>query len=117
MCVLLVEDDPRMAATPWRGLRPQAVVAGVATDGGAALQTSGADDDLAKRFALAELRALAHQGPVERPAEPRVGFSLEAAWNRAYAQRSNVVEVYGCYLREIETLRAIGRRLRPDVGR
>jgi two-component system OmpR family response regulator len=51
---------------------------------------------------------------------------LEAAWDVAYEQRSNVVEVYIWYLREkidrpfgvrsLETVRGIGYRLRKDGG-
>jgi two-component system OmpR family response regulator len=51
---------------------------------------------------------------------------LEAAWDVAYEQRSNVVEVYVWYLRQkidrpfgvrsIETVRGIGYRLRKDGG-
>jgi two-component system, OmpR family, response regulator len=51
---------------------------------------------------------------------------LEAAWDLAYEQRSNVVEVYVRYLREkvdrpfgvesIETVRGVGYRLREDGG-
>ena len=51
---------------------------------------------------------------------------LEAAWDVAYEQRSNVVEVYIWYLRQkidrpfgvrsLETVRGIGYRLRKDGG-
>jgi two-component system, OmpR family, response regulator len=51
---------------------------------------------------------------------------LEAAWDMAYEQRSNVVEVYVRYLREkldrpfgarsLETVRGMGYRLRRDRG-
>jgi two-component system, OmpR family, response regulator len=52
---------------------------------------------------------------------------LDAAWDMAYEQRSNVVEVYVRYLREkldrpfgarsLETVRGMGYRLRRDRGR
>jgi two-component system OmpR family response regulator len=52
---------------------------------------------------------------------------LEGAWDAAYENRSNVVDVYVRYLREkidrpfgvqsIETVRGAGYRLRPDGGR
>jgi two-component system, OmpR family, response regulator len=52
---------------------------------------------------------------------------LEAAWDRGYEQKSNVVEVYVRYLREkvdrpfgvesIETVRGAGYRMRKDGGR
>jgi two-component system OmpR family response regulator len=51
---------------------------------------------------------------------------LEAAWDLAYEQRSNVVEVYMWYLRQkidrpfgvrsLETVRGVGYRLRKDGG-
>lgn len=51
---------------------------------------------------------------------------LDAAWDFAYEQRSNVVEVYVRYLRQkidrpfgvrsLETVRGIGYRLRVDGG-
>ena len=51
---------------------------------------------------------------------------LDAAWDMAYEQRSNVVEVYIRYLREkldrpfgarsLETVRGMGYRLRRDRG-
>jgi two-component system OmpR family response regulator len=51
---------------------------------------------------------------------------LQAAWDRGYEQRSNVVEVYVRYLREkldrpfgvksLETVRGVGYRLRKDGG-
>ena len=55
------------------------------------------------------------------------GQLLDAAWDMAYEQRSNVVEVYVRYLREkidrpfgarsLETVRGVGYRLRRDRGR
>jgi two-component system OmpR family response regulator len=52
---------------------------------------------------------------------------LEKAWDAAYDNRSNVIDVYVGYLREkidrpfgvqsIETVRGAGYRLRPDGGR
>ncbi len=52
---------------------------------------------------------------------------LEHAWDYAYENRSNVIEVYVRYLREkidrpfgvdsIETVRGSGYRLRPDTGK
>jgi two-component system OmpR family response regulator len=129
---------------------------------------SGADDYLVKPFAFAELlarlRALVRRGPVERPPTLEVGdlrldpatrrawrggtevtlsakefalletfmrrpgevlsrfHLLEHAWDQAYENRSNVVDVYVRYLREkvdrpfgvdsIETVRGVGYRLR-----
>jgi two-component system, OmpR family, response regulator len=52
---------------------------------------------------------------------------LDSAWDMAYENRSNIVDVYVRYLREkidrpfgldsIETVRRVGYRLRPDGGR
>jgi two-component system OmpR family response regulator len=130
---------------------------------------SGADDYLAKPFALdellARLRALVRRGPVPRPAVLEVGglrldpatrrvtrdgeevtlsakeFALletfmrrpgqvlsrwdllEHAWDIAYENRSNVVDVYVRYLRQklgagrIETVRGAGYRLPKGGGR
>ena len=128
---------------------------------------AGADDYLAKPFAfdelLARLRALARRGPVERPAELRVGdlrmdpaahrvwrgetpvelsakefrlletfmrrpgqvisryALLEAGWDGAYENRSNVVEVHVKALRDkvdrpfgrdsLQTVRGVGYKL------
>jgi two-component system OmpR family response regulator len=130
---------------------------------------SGADDYLAKPFALdellARLRALVRRGPVPRPAvleagglrlDPATrrvtsdgeevalsakefalletfmrrpgevltrGDLLEHAWDFAYENRSNVIDVYVRYLRQklgaetIETVRGAGYRLRKDGPR
>jgi two-component system, OmpR family, response regulator len=225
MRVLVVEDDPKMAALLARGLREDGVAVDVADRGEDALWMAGstdydalvldvmlpgidgfeacerlradgvaapvllltardavedriagldggADDYLVKPFAfgelLARLRALARRGPVPRPAvlevgalrldpasrrvwrgevqieltqrefavleafmrRPGVALSrydlLEAAWDGAYENRSNVIDVYVRYLREkvdrpfgargIETVRGHGYRLRSDGG-
>jgi two-component system, OmpR family, response regulator len=221
MRVLVVEDDPKLAALLGRGLREEGVAADVTSRGEDALWMAGstdydavvldvmlpgidgfeacerlradgvatpvlmltardavddriagldggADDYLVKPFAfgelLARLRALARRGPVARPAVLEAGslrldpatrrvwrgqaeielsqreFALleafmrrpgealsrfdllEAAWDGAYENRSNVIDVYVRYLREkvdrpfgeasIETVRGHGYRLR-----
>jgi two-component system OmpR family response regulator len=219
MRVLVVEDDPKLAALLGRGLREEGVAADVTSRGEDALWMAGstdydalvldvmlpgidgfeacerlradgvatpvlmltardaiedriagldggADDYLAKPFAfgelLARLRALSRRGPVARPAVLEVGslrldparrrvwrgqaeidltqreFSLfeafmrrpgealsrfdllEAAWDGAYENRSNVIDVYVGYLRQklgrtsIETVRGYGYRLRAE---
>jgi two-component system OmpR family response regulator len=219
MRVLVVEDDPKLAALLGRGLREEGVAADVTSRGEDALWMAGstdydalvldvmlpgidgfeacerlradgvatpvlmltardaiedriagldggADDYLVKPFAfgelLARLRALARRGPVARPAVLEVGslrldpatrrawrgqaeveltqreFSLfeafmrrpgealsrfdllEAAWDGAYENRSNVIDVYVGYLRQklgrtsIETVRGHGYRLRAE---
>jgi two-component system OmpR family response regulator len=222
--VLIVEDEPKMAALVRRGLTEQGSVADVAARGEDALWMAGAtaydaivldvmlpgidgfetcrrlrdagvwtpvlmltargevedrvagldggaDDYLVKPFALAELgarlRALARRGPRERPAvlavgdlrldpaqrrawrgETEIALSatelalleafmrrpgevlsrlalLEAGWDAAYENRSNVVAVYVGYLRrkidrpfgrdDIETVRGGGYRLRAPT--
>jgi two-component system OmpR family response regulator len=221
--ILVVEDEPKMAALLRRGLREEGLVADVAITGHDALQRAadtpydvivldvmlpdvdgfevcrrlrrdevwsgvlmltardavcdrvvgldaGADDYLVKPFSfdelLARLRALVRRGTAERPALVEVGdlrldpasrrvwrggseivvttkeFTLlhlfarnpeqvltreqllDHAWDFAYEQRSNVVEVYVRRLREridrpfgrhsIETVRGLGYRLRGD---
>jgi two-component system OmpR family response regulator len=219
MRVLVVEDDPKLAALLGRGLREEGVATDVTARGEDALWMAGstdydalvldvmlpgidgfeacerlradgvstpvlmltardaiedriagldggADDYLVKPFAfgelLARLRALARRGPVARPAVLEVGslrldpatrrvwrgqaeidltqreFSLfeafmrrpgealsrfellEAAWDGAYENRSNVIDVYVGYLRQklgrtsIETVRGHGYRLRAE---
>ena len=219
MRVLVVEDDPKLAALLGRGLREEGVATDVTGRGEDALWMAGstdydalvldvmlpgidgfeacerlradgvstpvlmltardaiedriagldggADDYLVKPFAfgelLARLRALARRGPVARPAVLEVGslrldpatrrvwrgeaeidltqreFSLfeafmrrpgealsrfdllEAAWDGAYENRSNVIDVYVGYLRQklgrssIETVRGHGYRLRSE---
>ena len=219
MRVLVVEDDPKLAALIGRGLREEGVATDVTGRGEDALWMAGstdydalvldvmlpgidgfeacerlradgvstpvlmltardaiedriagldggADDYLVKPFAfgelLARLRALARRGPVARPAVLEVGslrldpatrrvwrgqaeidltqreFSLfeafmrrpgealsrfellEAAWDGAYENRSNVIDVYVGYLRQklgrtsIETVRGHGYRLRAE---
>jgi len=219
MRVLVVEDDPKLAALLGRGLREEGVATDVTGRGEDALWMAGstdydalvldvmlpgidgfeacerlradgvatpvlmltardaiedriagldggADDYLVKPFAfgelLARLRALARRGPVARPAVLEVGslrldpatrrvwrgqaeidltqreFSLfeafmrrpgealsrfellEAAWDGAYENRSNVIDVYVGYLRQklgrtsIETVRGHGYRLRAE---
>jgi two-component system OmpR family response regulator len=216
MRVLVVEDEPKMAALVRRGLVEEGHAADVAGEGGTALWLAeaheydaivldvmlpglsgfetcrrlrnagvwtpvlmltardsvddrvagldaGADDYLTKPFSLAELfarlRALARRGEVERPTELVVGdlrldpasrrvwrgatqvelspkeFALletfmrrpgqvlsrlqllEHAWDFAYENRSNVVDVYVRYLRQklgrelFETVRGAGYRL------
>jgi two-component system, OmpR family, response regulator len=217
MRVLVVEDDPKLAALIGRGLREEGVAADVTDRGEEALWMAGstqydalvldvmlpgidgfeacarlradgvstpvlmltardgiddrvagldggADDYLVKPFAfrelLARLRALARRGPVARPAVLEAGslrldpgtrrvwrgeteidltareFALlealmrrpgealsrfdllEAVWDSAYENRSNVIDVYVRYLRRklgrasIETVRGHGYRLR-----
>jgi len=219
MRVLVVEDDPKLAALLGRGLREEGVATDVTGRGEDALWMAGstdydalvldvmlpgidgfeacerlradgvatpvlmltardaiedriagldggADDYLVKPFAfgelLARLRALARRGPVARRAVLEVGslrldpatrrvwrgqaeidltqreFSLfeafmrrpgealsrfellEAAWDGAYENRSNVIDVYVGYLRQklgrtsIETVRGHGYRLRAE---
>ena len=73
-----------------------------------------------KEFALLELFMTR---PGEVLSRPQL---LEGAWDMAYEPRSNVVDVYVGYLREkidkpfgrhaLETLRAVGYRLREDGG-
>jgi two-component system OmpR family response regulator len=222
--VLIVEDEPKMAALVRRGLSEQGSVADVAARGEDALWMAGAtaydaivldvmlpgidgfetcrrlreagvwapvlmltargevedrvagldggaDDYMVKPFALAELgarlRALVRRGPRERPAVLAVGdlrldpatrrawrgeaeitlsatelalleafmrrpgevlsrlALLEAGWDSAYENRSNVVAVYVGYLRrkidrpfgrdDIETVRGGGYRLRAPA--
>jgi two-component system OmpR family response regulator len=217
MRVLVVEDDPKLAALLGRGLREEGMATDVTSRGEDALWMAGsteydalvldvmlpgidgfeacerlradgvatpvlmltardaiddriagldggADDYLVKPFAfgelLARLRALARRGPVQRPTVLEVGslrldpatrrvwrgdteieltqreFALleafmrrpgealsrfdllEAAWDGAYENRSNVIDVYVGYLRQkigrtrIETVRGHGYRLR-----
>jgi two-component system OmpR family response regulator len=217
MRVLVVEDDPKLAALLGRGLREEGLAVDLADHGEDALWMAGsteydalvldvmlpgidgfeacrrlradgvaapvllltardavedriagldggADDYLVKPFAfgelLARLRALVRRGPVQRqpvleagslrldPAARRVWRGegeidltarefalleafmrrpgealsrfelLEAAWDGAYENRSNVIDVYVRYLREkvgrdtIETVRGYGYRLR-----
>jgi two-component system OmpR family response regulator len=223
--VLIVEDEPKMAALLRRGLAEEGAVADVADRGEDALWMAaatafdaivldvmlpgidgfetcrrlrearvwtpvlmltargevedrvagldgGADDYLVKPFELAELgarlRALARRGPRERPAvltvgnlrldpaqrrvwrgETEIALSatelalleafmrrpgevlsrlalLEAGWDSAYENRSNVVAVYVGYLRnkidrpfgrrDIETVRGGGYRLRAPAA-
>jgi two-component system OmpR family response regulator len=223
--VLLVEDDPKMAALIRRGLSEDGAVVDAAATGEDALWMAGAsppdaivldvmlpgidgfetcrrlradgvwspvlfltardavedriagldgggDDYLVKPFSLGELharlRALARRGAQARPAvleagdlrldpaarrvwrrgteielsprelalleafmrRPGEALSrlelLEAAWDHAYENRSNVIDVYVRYLREkvdrpfgadtIETVRGHGYRLREDGG-
>jgi two-component system OmpR family response regulator len=219
MRVLVVEDDPKLAALLGRGLREEGVATDVTSRGEDALWMAGstdydalvldvmlpgidgfeacerlradgvtapvlmltardaiedriagldggADDYLVKPFAfrelLARLRALARRGPVarqpvlvagdlrldpaarrawrgeheieltarefsllealmRRPGEAVSRFDLlEAAWDSAYENRSNVIDVYIRYLRgkvgrdAIETVRGVGYRLRAQ---
>ena len=85
------------------------------------VQRGGKDISLSvKEFALLETF-------MRRPGQvlDRVQL-LDAAWDREYENRSNVVDVYVRYLREkidrpfdvesIETVRGAGYRLRPDGG-
>jgi two-component system, OmpR family, response regulator len=224
--VLVVEDDPKMAALVARGLREDGVATDVAGTGEDALWMAGsteydalvldvllpgidgfetcrrlredgvwapvllltardavedriagldggADDYLTKPFSFGELqarlRALARRGRAPRPAILRTGdlsldpaarrvwrgeaeielsprelallevfmrrpgevlsrlTLLDGAWDRAYENRSNVIDVYVGYLREkidrpfdvtsLETARGCGYRLREDGGR
>jgi two-component system OmpR family response regulator len=75
----------------------------------------------AKEFSLLEIF-------MRRPGQVLDRFLLlEHAWDSAYENRSNVVDVYVRYLREkidrpfgadsIETVRGAGYRMRPDGGR
>jgi two-component system OmpR family response regulator len=223
--VLVVEDDPKMAALIRRGLSEDGVVVDAAASGEDALWMAGAsppdaivldvmlpgidgfetcrrlradgvwspvlfltardavedriagldgggDDYLVKPFSfgelLARLRALVRRGVEPRPSVLEVGDLrldpaarrvwrhgteidlsarelallealmrrpgqalsrlqlLESAWDQAYDNRSNVVDVYVRYLREkldrpfgadtIETVRGHGYRLREDPG-
>jgi two-component system OmpR family response regulator len=223
--VLVVEDDPKMAALVRRGLAEDGVVVDSAATGEDALWMAGssppdaivldvmlpgidgfetcrrlradgvwspvlmltardgvedriagldggADDYLVKPFSFGELharlRALVRRGAEPRPAVLEVGDLrldpatrrvwrrgaeiplsarelalleafmrrpgealsrlqlLDAAWDQAYENRSNVVDVYVRYLREkvdrpfgvesIETVRGHGYRLREDAG-
>jgi two-component system OmpR family response regulator len=223
MRILIVEDEPKLAALLRRGLSEEGHAVDVAPDGEAALVRAGAteydaivldvmlpgldgfeicrrlrassvwtpvlmltargsvedriagldtgaDDYLTKPFSFAELlarlRALARRGAVERPVvleagdlrldpatrrvwrgESEIHLStkefalletfmrrpghvlsrfdlLEHAWDYAYENRSNVVDVYVRYLREkidrpfgrssLETVRGAGYRLRED---
>jgi two-component system OmpR family response regulator len=225
MRVLIVEDEPKLAALVARALREEGHPADVADHGKAALWMAsaapydaivldvmlpdldgfeivrrlrakkvwtpvlmltardavtdrvdgldaGADDYLTKPFSfeelLARLRAIARRGPVDRPTVIDVGdlkldpaahrawrgeqeldlstreFALlevfmrhpgqaltrlqllEGAWDMAFENRSNVVDVYVRYLREkvdrpfgrasLETVRGVGYRLREDGG-
>src|SRR3954471_11314871 len=225
MRVLVVEDDPKMAALIRRGLGEEGLVVDVTDRGEDALWMAGstdydavvldvllpgidgfetcrrlrsegsrapvlllparaavedriagldggADDYLTKPFSFGELtarlRALVRRGTEPRPAVLAVGDLrldpatrrvwrrgaeidlsarelalletfmrrpgqalsrlqlLEAAWDQAYENRSNVVDVYVRYLREevdrpvgvewIETVRGHGYRLREDAG-
>ena len=209
MRVLVVEDDPKMAALIGRGLREDGVATDIAGSGEDALWMAGstdydalvldvllpgidgfetcrrlrddgvwtpvllltardavedriagldggADDYLTKPFSFGELharlRALVRRGRAPRPAVLRAGdlsldpathrvcrgeaeialsprelALLEGAWDQAYENRSNVIDVYVGYLREkidrpfgvasIETVRGCGYRLREDGGR
>jgi two-component system OmpR family response regulator len=74
----------------------------------------------AKEFALLEAF-------MRRPGQVLTRLDLlDHAWDYAYENRSNVVDVYVRYLREkidrpfgrssIETVRGVGYRLRPDGG-
>ena len=225
MRVLVIEDDPKMAALIRRGLTEEGLVVDVADKGEDALWMAGstdydalvldvmlpgidgfetcrrlrqegvwspvimltardavedrvagldggADDYLTKPFSfgelMARLRALARRGGAARPAVLEVGnlrldpatrrvtrgdaeialsqreFALleafmrrpgqalsrlqllDHAWDYAYENRSNIVDVYVRYLRDkidrpfdvtsIETLRGHGYRLREDGG-
>jgi two-component system OmpR family response regulator len=83
-----------------------------------------ADDEIAltaKEFALLEIF-------MRRPGEVLTRFELlEHAWDYAYENRSNVIDVYIRYLRRkvdrpfgvssLETVRGAGYRLRDDGGR
>jgi two-component system OmpR family response regulator len=223
--LLIVEDEPKLAALLARGLREEGHVVDVAGEGEQALWMAsavsydavvldvmlpgldgfetcrelrraevwspillltardavddrvtgldaGADDYLVKPFSFAELlarlRALTRRVPTERPVLLEVGdlrldpashrawrdgtelelsakeFALlelfmrrpgrtltrlqllEGAWDMAYENRSNVIDVYVGYLRQkvdrpfgrhsLETVRGVGYRLREDAG-
>jgi hypothetical protein len=78
-----------------------------------------------------KMTALVRRGLAERPTVLQAGSLrldlLEHAWDYAYENRSNVVDVYVGYLRakidrpfgrqSIDTVRGAGYRLRGDGGR
>jgi len=81
----------------------------------------GADDYLTKPFSFAELLARLMRRPGQVLSRLQL---LEHAWDFAYENRSNVIDVYVRYIREkvdrpfatesIETVRGVGYRLRED---
>src|SRR2546426_245000 len=127
MRVLVVEDEPRMASVIRRSLAREGFAADVAGRAEGArwfaaavgLRRGAARIDLAaKEFALLETF-------MRRPGEVLSRLELiEHAWDYAYENRSNVVDVYVRRLREkvdrpfdrssIETVRGVGYRLRED---
>src|ERR687892_644812 len=126
MRVLVVEDDPRMAAAIRRGPVERPVVLEVGD-----LRLDPATREVWRGERLIELSAREFallETFMRRPGQVFTQLQLlEAAWDLGYEQRSNVVEVYVRYLREkidqpfgvrsLETVRGVGYRLRKDGGR
>src|SRR5436190_1583047 len=112
MRVLVVEDELRMASLIRRGLVREGLAADVAR-AGEEVRLS------AKEFALLETF-------MRRPGEVLSRLHLlEHAWDFAYENRSNVVDVYVRHLRRkidepfgkrsLETVRGAGYRLRAET--
>ncbi len=122
---LVVEDEPKMTALVRRGLakRPTVLQAGSLRLDPATRQVWRGDIPVelsAKEFALLETF-------LRRPGQVLSRLDLlEHAWDYAYENRSNVVDVYVGYLRakidrpfgrqSIDTVRGAGYRLRSDGG-
>ncbi|WP_320670879.1 response regulator transcription factor [Patulibacter defluvii] len=120
-----VELGARLRALVRRGphMRPA-----VTTVGGLRLDPAARQvwrDDVEIRLSPREFALL--ETFMRRPGEVLDRYTLlEHAWDDAYENRSNIVEVYVRYLREkvdrpfdvtsIETVRGVGYRLRPDGG-